>query len=197
MPTDDPASPAHHGRGSSGPDGDPVDGDAVAEEHPGRAEHGEHRHPRTGETPSERHTRQLNELLLETRVAAVGIQVIIGFLLAVPFQATLEGLGRTAYVVSIMSGMLATALLLAPSVFHRALLHRGQAVWIVAIGSRLLLAGSAATSVSLVSAALLVGDRIFDSWLTYLPPGWTAAILAIFWLTIPLARGARLDRTAD
>lgn len=158
------------------------------------AEHEEHRHPRTGETPSERHTRQLNELLLETRVAAVGIQVIIGFLLAVPFQATLEGTGRTAYVVSIMSGMLATALLLAPSIFHRALLHRGQAVWIVAIGTRLLLAGAAATSVSLVSAALLVGDRLFDTWLTYLPAGWTAVVLAVFWLTIPLARGRRLGR---
>lgn len=174
--------------------GAPADGDAVPEAHPGRAEHGDHRHPRTGETPSERHTRQLNELLLETRVAAVGIQVIIGFLLAVPFQATLEGMGRDAYLVSIMAGMLATALLLAPSIFHRALLHRGQAVWIVAIGTRLLLAGSAATSVSLVAAALLVGDRLFDSWLTFLPAAWTAVILAVFWLAIPLARGRRLDR---
>ena len=49
---------------------------------------------------------------METRVAAVGIQVIVGFLLAVPFQAELEGLGRDAYVVSILSGMLATVLLL-------------------------------------------------------------------------------------
>jgi hypothetical protein len=51
---------------------------------------------RTGESPSERHTRQISEMLTETRVAAVGIQVIIGFLLAVPFQATPTGLGRDA-----------------------------------------------------------------------------------------------------
>ncbi len=177
-------------------DEDPPDGDAVGE-HPGRAEHGEDRHPRTGETASERHTRQLSELLMETRVSAVGIQVIIGFLLAVPFQATLEGMGRSAYVVSIMSGMLATALLLAPSILHRALLHRGQAVWIVAVGTRLLLAGAAATSLSLVSAALLVGDRLFDSWLTYLPAGWTALVLAAFWFLVPAARNLRLDRTGD
>lgn len=180
------------------PDDEPAEeGEPSTDDHPGRAEHGEHRHPRTGETPSQRHTRQLNELLLETRVAAVGIQVIVGFLLAVPFQATLEGMGKNAYVVSIMAGMLATALLLAPSVFHRALLHRGQAVWIVAIGSRLLLAGSAATSVALVSAALLVGDRLFDDWMTFLPAGWTAAILVVFWLVVPVARNARLDRTGD
>ncbi|MEV4421344.1 DUF6328 family protein [Patulibacter sp. NPDC049589] len=149
---------------------------------------------RTGESPSERHTRQISEMLMETRVAAVGIQVIIGFLLAVPFQATLRGMERDAYVVSIMAGMLATALLLAPSVLHRALLHRGQAVWLVAVGTRLMLAGAAATSVSLVAAALLVGGRVFDSWLTYLPAGWTAVVLAVLWLALPVARGARLDR---
>lgn len=172
-----------------------TDDGPTGEDHPGRAEHGEHRHPRTGETASERHTRQLSEMLMETRVAAVGIQVIIGFLLAVPFQATLEGLGRDAYVVSIMAGMLATALLLAPSILHRALLHRGQAVWLVAVGSRMLLAGAAATSVSLVSASLLVGDRLFDDWVTFLPAGWTAVTLALFWVLIPVARNAKLNRT--
>lgn len=170
---------------------EPADRD---DEHPGRAEHGDDRRPRTGESSSERHTRQISEMLMETRVAAVGIQVIIGFLLAVPFQATLTGLGRGAYVVSIMAGMLATALLLAPSVLHRALLHRGQAVWLVAVGTRLMLAGAAATSVALVSAALLVGDRIFGSGLRYLPPVWTALVLAVLWLALPLARNARLDR---
>jgi hypothetical protein len=177
-------------------DGDPSDEDARAEDHSG-AESGEHRRPRTGESPSERHTRQISELLQETRVAAVGIQVIIGFLLAVPFQATLDGLQRSAYVVAIMAGMLATALLLAPSVLHRALLHRGQAVWLVAVGTRLLLAGAGATSVALVAASLLVGDRVFDSWLRFLPAGWTAVILAGLWLVLPTARNAKLDRAKD
>lgn len=162
----------------------------------GRAESGPHRSPRTGETPSERHTRQLSELLVETRVAAVGIQVIIGFLLAVPFQARLTGLERDAYVVAILFGMLATGLLLAPSVLHRALLHRGQAVWIVAVGTRLLLAGAAATSVSLVSASLLVGDKLFDGWFRFVPAGWTAIVLISLWLVLPLARNRKLDRSA-
>jgi hypothetical protein len=152
---------------------------------------------RTGETPSQRHTRQISELLQETRVAAVGIQVIIGFLLAVPFQAELEGLGEAAYVVAVMAGMLATGLLLAPSVLHRALLHRGQAVWLVAVGTRLLLAGAAATSVALTAAALLVGDRLFDSWLTYLPAAWVAVVLGVLWLALPVARNLELDRGAD
>lgn len=152
---------------------------------------------RTGETPSERHTRQIAEMLQETRVAAVGIQVIIGFLLAVPFQADLEGLQQGAYVVAIMAGILATALLLAPSVLHRALLHRGQSQWLVAVGTRLLLLGSAATSVALTSAALLVGDRVLDSWVRFVPAGWTALVLAGFWLLLPLARARRLDASGE
>jgi hypothetical protein len=166
----------------------------LADEDEERAESGPHRSPRTDETPTQRHTRQISELLQETRVAAVGVQVIIGFLLAVPFQADLDGIGRVAYVVAIMSGVLATALLLAPSILHRALLHRGQAVWIVAVGTRLLLAGAAATTVSLVSASLLVGDRLFDSWLTFLPPAWAALVLLLLWGVLPVARNRRLSR---
>jgi hypothetical protein len=157
------------------------------------AESGPDRDPRTGETSTQRHTRQIAELLQETRVAAVGVQIIIGFLLAVPFQTDLHGVGRGAYLVAIMAGVLATALLLAPSVLHRALLHRGQAVWIVAIGSRFLLAGSAATTISLVSASLLVGDRLFDSWLAYVPAVWAAAVLGLLWGVLPLARNRRLS----
>jgi hypothetical protein len=170
------------------PEPPPADADDVP------AESGPDRDPRTGETATERHTRQISELLQETRVAAVGVQVIIGFLLAVPFQAELHGLERGAYLVAIMSGVLATALLLAPSILHRALLHRGQAVWIVAVGSRLLLAGAAAITVSLVSASLLVGDRHFDSWLTYVPAAWAALVLGLLWGVLPLARNRRLSR---
>lgn len=166
----------------------------LADEDEERAESGPHRAPRTDETPTQRHTRQISELLQETRVAAVGVQVIIGFLLAVPFQAELDGLGRDAYVVAIMAGVLATALLLAPSILHRALLHRGQAVWIVAVGSKLLLAGAAATTVSLVSASLLVGDRLFDSWFTFVPAAWAALVLGGLWGLLPVARNRKLSR---
>jgi len=155
---------------------------------------GPHRAHRTGETSSERHTRQISELLLETRVAAVGIQVILGFLLAVPFQSQLEGAERDAHVVAVMAGMLATALLLAPSVLHRALLHRGQAVWLVEVGTKMMLAGALATSVSLAAAALLVGERLYDDTWRLVPMIWTIIVLALFWLLVPIARNVRLNR---
>ncbi|WP_320671512.1 DUF6328 family protein [Patulibacter defluvii] len=148
--------------------------------------------PRTGETDSERHTRQIAELLQETRVAAVGVQVITGFLLAVPFSADLQGLQRDTYVVTLLAAILGTGFFLAPSVLHRVLLHHGQAAWLVAVGSRLLLAGSAATSIALTAAAVMVGDRVLDGWVAVVPAVWTAGWLAVLWLLLPLGRRRRL-----
>lgn len=149
---------------------------------------------RTGETESQRHTRQISELLQETRVAAVGIQVIVGFLLAVPFNATLAGLQRDAYLVALMSGMVAIGALIAPSVLHRALLHEGQSAWLVAVGTRLVLLGAVAITVSLTASALLVGDRVLDGWVRFLPAAWTLAWLAALWALLPAARDRRIRR---
>lgn len=173
------------------------DADAVEESAPAPEDDGPSRNPRTGETPSERHTRQINELLQETRVAAVGVQVIIGFLLAIPFTAELSGLQRDAYVVALLAAVLATALLLAPSLIHRALLHQGQAVWIVTIGTRLVLAGLAATAVALIAASLLVGDRLFDGTWRFVPSIWATLVLTALWLVLPGQRRWRLAAADD
>lgn len=175
------------------------DADAVVEsEHEGREDRdGPSRNPRTGETPSERHTRQINELLQETRVAAVGVQVIIGFLLAIPFTTELNELQRDAYVVALLASVAATGFLLAPSVIHRALLHQGQAVWIVTMGTRLVLLGMLATAVALTAASVLVGDRLFDGLLRFAPAAWTLMVLLVLWAVVPGRRRWLLARHDD
>ncbi|MFA4927289.1 MAG: DUF6328 family protein [Patulibacter sp.] len=172
------------------------DADAVAEAREAASDdgNGPSRNPRTGETPSERHTRQINELLQETRVAAVGVQVIIGFLLAIPFTTELNELQRDAYVVALLAAVAATALLLSPSVIHRALLHQGQAAWIVAVGTRLVLGGMVATAVALTAASVLVGDRLFDGWMRFGPATWTLVVLLLLWLALPGRRRWQLAR---
>jgi hypothetical protein len=44
------------------------------------------------ETGAQRDDRNLTELLQELRVAAIGVQVLFGFLLGLPFTARFEGL---------------------------------------------------------------------------------------------------------
>ena len=67
----------------------------------------------TRESEAERNNRNLSDLLQELRVAGLGVQVLFGFLLGLPFTnhfRQLDGLGRVLYQVSLLCAALATAL---------------------------------------------------------------------------------------
>src|SRR5713226_5686273 len=79
---------------------------------------------RPGETEAQRNDRNLVELLQELRVAAVGVQVIFGFLLSLPFYARFAALGhaqRVLYLVAVVLSAVSTALLLVVSYVERGL----------------------------------------------------------------------------
>jgi len=82
---------------------------------------------RPGETEAERNDRNLAELLQELRVAGLGVQMIFGFLLAIPFASRFSALGaaqRTLYVVTLVLAAVATALLVGPVAYHRLVFRR-------------------------------------------------------------------------
>src|ERR1700735_4449752 len=81
------------------------------------------------ESEAERADRNLAELLQELRVAGLGVQVLFGFLLSLPFQARFTRLShgqRDLYLASLVLAALATALLLGPVAYHRLVFRRGQ-----------------------------------------------------------------------
>ncbi|HEY6499675.1 MAG TPA: DUF6328 family protein, partial [Streptosporangiaceae bacterium] len=74
------------------------------------------------ETPAERDDRNLIELLQELRVAGLGVQVLFGFLLSLPFTnqfKQLDGADRNLYLACLILAAVATALLLGPVAYHR------------------------------------------------------------------------------
>src|SRR5271163_1673852 len=74
------------------------------------------------ESEAERDDRNLADLLQELRVAGLGVQVLFGFLLSLPFTNRFVHLGRTQrhlYEGSLITAALAIALLVAPVAFHR------------------------------------------------------------------------------
>ena len=78
--------------------------------------------PGRKETEEERDDRNLMELLQELRVASIGIQVLFGFLLALPFSVRFTRLSlnqRHLYVAVILLTAVATAQLSAPVAYHR------------------------------------------------------------------------------
>src|ERR1700691_2700429 len=78
------------------------------------------------ESAAERADRNLGELLQELRVAGLGVQVLFGFLLSLPFTSRLSGGQRDLYLACLVLAAVATALLLGPVAYHRLVFRRGE-----------------------------------------------------------------------
>src|ERR1700689_2504573 len=81
------------------------------------------------ESEAERDDRNLAELLQELRVAGLGVQVLFGFLLSLPFTNRFSNLNagqRHLYLASLVLSAVATALLLGPVAYHRVVFRRGR-----------------------------------------------------------------------
>src|ERR1700733_2217873 len=90
------------------------------------------------ESEAERLDRNLAELLQELRVAGLGVQVLFGFLLSIPFSTRfvkLSGNDRALYLATLLLATLATVLLLAPVAFHRLLFRRHQKGQLLRVGN--------------------------------------------------------------
>jgi hypothetical protein len=143
------------------------------------------------ESPLERLDRNTIELLNELRVAATGIQVVFGFLLVVPFNAGFRRVSpfeRVDYFVTLLCIAAATALLIAPSVYHRILFRRRQKAYLVAVGTRLAVAATAFLTIGMIGILVLISDFVFGG-VTAVIVGITSATgLATLWFLVPLLR---------
>jgi hypothetical protein len=143
------------------------------------------------ELPEERDDRNLLELLQELRVAGLGVQVLFGFLLAIPFTnkfSQLSGAQRDLYVTTLLLAALAAALLLAPVAFHRILFRMRQKEFLVRSSNVLAIMGLVTVGLAVTATVALV--------LSYVMPGAatvviTAAMVVLFaglWFAYPLSR---------
>jgi hypothetical protein len=142
-----------------------------------------------GETPSQRLDRNLLELLQEVRVAQVGVQVLLAFLLALAFTPRFTQFTdpqRYAYVVSLVLGAAATALLIAPAPFHRVVFRRRLKRELVRASSVLTLIGLVLLMLSLATVLLLILDVVLNAsiavWITLGVLCW----FSMWWYVLPL-----------
>lgn len=143
------------------------------------------------ESEAERLDRNLMELLNELRVSGTGIQVLLAFLLVVPFNSGYKRLGtfdKDVYFLSLICIAGAATCLIAPSIHHRLLFRHGQRPFIIGLANRLAITGMALLAVGLVSILVLIGNVVFG-------PGAAAAVgaaafcvLGGAWFLVPLVR---------
>ena len=146
---------------------------------------------RPGETQAERDDRNLAELLQELRVAGLGIQVIFGYLLALPFTSKFSALGpgqRALYIATLLLAAVATALLVGPVAYHRLVFRRHLKRHLIGAANVMAILGLAAVGLTVSAAVLLV--------VSYVAHGAPAAIIGVFvvclfaglWFVYPLTR---------
>lgn len=138
---------------------------------------------------------QLAELLQELRVALPGVQVLLAFLLTVPFNARFEILGtedRAVFFVGVLSAAIASVLMIAPSAHHRFAwpVDGDDLEQLLRIGTVEARAGLAALGVSIVASLFVVSDVVFGRPAALgVSIGLTVVVCAL-WLALPrLTRG--------
>jgi heme O synthase-like polyprenyltransferase len=147
-----------------------------------------------GESHEERINRELIELLNELRVALPGVQVLFAFLLAVPFTQRFRQLTdgqEYAFFVSLFCTTGGSALLIAPSAYHRLRFRDHDKEQMLHTANRLSIAGTVLLAVAMTSAVYLITDLVFNAALTVVVTAVTAVVFGWFWYGLPLLRKIR------
>ena len=143
------------------------------------------------ETQLERYDRNLTEMMGELRVALPGVQVLFGFLLVIPFDARFKsatGTERGLYFATLVLTLLASILLIAPSMIHRLTFRHGEKGYVVITGNRLAIAGLSSLAVALTCAIAFVTDFVFGSVPAIVTGVLAASAFALLWYLVPLRR---------
>jgi membrane-bound acyltransferase YfiQ involved in biofilm formation len=150
--------------------------------------------PDRSEEEQERLNRQMTELLNELRVAMPGVQVLFGFLLAVPFQQrfeTVDSFQRDMYFVALVAAALATAFLIAPSAYHRIAFGQHEKPRIIVVGTVQFVCGLVALAVAMNSAVLLVTDFLFQGTTVIVTMAVLVSAFVTLWFGIGVWRRMR------
>jgi O-antigen/teichoic acid export membrane protein len=148
------------------------------------------------EEEQERLNRQMLELLNELRVAMPGVQVLFGFLLTVPFQqrfAAVNAFQKTVYVVSLIAAACATALLIAPSAYHRMTFQRHEKPNVIRLGTWQFLVGLLALAIAMIGAVVLVLDFLFKAPMALVIAIALGLLYLALWFGLGAARRLRKD----
>src|ERR1700678_260127 len=148
----------------------------------------------TGPRPARvaaRDDRTVAVLSQDLRVVSLGVQVLFGFLLSLPFTvrfASLNGGQRDLYLTSLVLSAVATVLLLGPVAYHRLVFRQGMKEPLVKYANLMAVLGLAAVGAAVLAAVLLVTSYVAGALPAALITALVACMLVGLWFALPLAR---------
>ena len=143
------------------------------------------------ETKPERLDRELGELLQELRVLLPGVQVLFAFLLTVPFSSRFPDLDpaeQGLYLGALVCAAIASALLIAPSAFHRILFREHDKEWMILTSNRLVITGTVFLAIAITAAVFLVTDFIYGARTASILAAALGLLFLVVWYVLPLTR---------
>jgi Family of unknown function (DUF6328) len=155
----------------------------------------EQAHDDRDESRMERLDRNTVELLNELRVASTGIQVLLAFLLVIPFNARftrLTSFERGLYMGTLICIAIAAVLLIGPSIHHRLLFRQREKAYLVDTGSRLMVLSSIFLAIGLIGIMLLISELVVGGAGAIAIGVCAAVVVAGIWFGLPLNRRRRL-----
>ncbi|HEX3302837.1 MAG TPA: DUF6328 family protein [Thermomicrobiales bacterium] len=143
------------------------------------------------EDHDDRINRELIELLNELRVALPGVQILFAFMLILPFSqgfAKVTTAERWVYFVAFIAAALGTALLIAPSSYHRLRFRHGDKERLLIASNRMAIGGMALIAIAMACVVGLITDVIFGTIPAAIAAGLVGGWFAWFWYGLPLTR---------
>ncbi|HYH61673.1 MAG TPA: DUF6328 family protein [Solirubrobacterales bacterium] len=143
------------------------------------------------ESRSERINRELIELINELRVALVGVQVLFAFLLAVPFASGFEDVTsfqKTLFFGVLCSTAIASALLVAPSAYHRINFRSKDKEQMLRTSNGLMIGGLSFLALAITGSVMLIADFLYSSTMTIISGIIGLVLFAGLWFVLPVLR---------
>ncbi len=148
------------------------------------------------ETEKQRWDRNFADLLQELRVAQTGVQILFAFLLTLPFSSgfpNTTAFQKDTYIVALLAAAAATAMIISPVAFHRALFRQGRKPELVRYAHKMATGGLAFMLIAMVSSVLLITDYLTNIWVSLVLTGIAALFFLTFWAAVPWARRNWVD----
>jgi hypothetical protein len=134
------------------------------------------------------------ELLQEVRVAQTGTQILFAFLLGVPFTqrfGEVTSFQQTVYFGTLLAAAVASALLIAPSAYHRILFRQKEKQFVIEASNVLIIVGLAFVALAMSGVILLITDLLYNETTTAIVTAAIVLVFVVLWYVVPITRRIR------
>lgn len=143
------------------------------------------------ETPKERVDRELIELLNGLRVILPGVQVLLAFLLTVPFSSGFvkaSSTDRLVYFATVLLTVAATGALTMPAAYHRIRFRQGDKEQMLRLSNTFAIVGLGLLTVAMAAVVFLITNVLYGITAAILVSVLVLVVLGVSWFAIPVFR---------